>query len=124
KNFEDLISEVYHAMLGIGRELVREALEQTDAAILAERDVARYRDGNTHKCNGLRLHPCLVESDDGPMKPMDYENGRLKDPRQRCDCLDELSLHLYKLSGGARKEDLKLWDCPYMEQEDGTINLS
>lgn len=83
-----------------------------------------YRDGNTHKCNGLRLHPCLVESDDGPMKPMDYENGCLKDPRQRCDCLDELSLHLYKLSGGARKEDLKLWDCPYMEQEDGTINLS
>lgn len=48
KNFDDLISEVYHAMLGIGCEFVREVLEQTDAAILAERDVARYR------CKGLQ----------------------------------------------------------------------
>ena len=48
KNFDDLISEVYHAVLGIGCELIREVLEQTDAAILAERDVARYR------CKGLQ----------------------------------------------------------------------
>lgn len=48
KNFDDFISEVYHAVLGIGCELIREALEQTDAAILAERDVARYR------CKGLQ----------------------------------------------------------------------
>lgn len=48
KNFDDLISEVYHAVLGIGCELIQEVLEQTDAAILAERDVARYR------CKGLQ----------------------------------------------------------------------
>ena len=48
KNFDDLISEVHHAVLGIGCELIQEVLEQTDAAILAERDVARYR------CKGLQ----------------------------------------------------------------------
>ena len=43
ENFEDFISEIYHSVLKIGCELVREALEQGDEALMQSRDRERYR---------------------------------------------------------------------------------
>ena len=43
ENFEGLVSEVFYSMLEIGRELVREALEQADETVMESRDRKRYR---------------------------------------------------------------------------------
>lgn len=43
EKFEGLVSEIFRSVLGIGRELVREALEQTDDALMESRDRERYR---------------------------------------------------------------------------------
>lgn len=48
KNFPELVKEIYGIAMGIGRELLKQALEQLDADLLAERDTQRYR------CKGLR----------------------------------------------------------------------
>ena len=43
ENFEDLVSEIFHSVHEIGRELVREALEQADESLMQSRDRERYR---------------------------------------------------------------------------------
>lgn len=43
KNFRGLVKEIYHIALGIGRQLLKTALEQLDDELLAERDHKRYR---------------------------------------------------------------------------------
>lgn len=48
KNFPELVKEIYGIAMSIGRELLKQALEQLDADLLAERDTQRYR------CKGLR----------------------------------------------------------------------
>ena len=43
KDFSGLVKEIYRIVLGIGRELLRTALEQLDDEVLAGRDTTRYR---------------------------------------------------------------------------------
>ena len=43
ENFEGLVSEVFRSVLEIGRELIRETLEQADETLLESRDRERYR---------------------------------------------------------------------------------
>lgn len=43
KNFSGLVKEIHRIALGIGRELLRTALEQLDDEVLDGRDTARYR---------------------------------------------------------------------------------
>lgn len=43
KNFSGLVKEIYRISLGIGRELLKTALERLDDELLADRDTARYR---------------------------------------------------------------------------------
>lgn len=43
KNFSGLVKEIYRIALGIGRELLRTALEQLDDELLGCRDMPRYR---------------------------------------------------------------------------------
>lgn len=43
KNFSGLVREIYRIVLGVGRELLKTALEQLDDEVLAGRDTARYR---------------------------------------------------------------------------------
>lgn len=43
KNFSELVKEIYRISLGIGRELLKTALERLDDELLVERDTVRYR---------------------------------------------------------------------------------
>ena len=43
ENFEGLVSEVFRSVLEIGRELIRETLEQADETLMENRDRERYR---------------------------------------------------------------------------------
>lgn len=43
KNFSGLVREIYRISLGIGRELLKTALERLDDELLASRDAVRYR---------------------------------------------------------------------------------
>lgn len=43
KNFRELVKEIYSISLGIGRQLLKTALERLDDELLADRDAHRYR---------------------------------------------------------------------------------
>lgn len=43
KNFSALVKEIYQISLGIGREILKTALEKLDDELLADRDAGRYR---------------------------------------------------------------------------------
>lgn len=56
ENIEEIISEVYQAVLGIGCRIVRGALEQLDTELMEQRDVKRFRSKGFQKtCLKTRL---------------------------------------------------------------------